>query len=100
MHPVSSRGSALFSRLLLALWPCLLVGCGAADGYFAAAREQMVRRQLSAPGRDITNARVLAVMRKVPRHEFVPVDLRGQAYNDHPLPIGYDQTISQPFIVA
>lgn len=39
-------------------------------------------------------------MDKVPRHEFVPPDLRAQAYADHPLPIGYEQTISQPFIVA
>jgi len=60
----------------------------------------MVRQQLSAPGRDITNARVLAAMGKVPRHELVPSSLRGQAYGDYPLPIGYDQTISQPFIVA
>jgi protein-L-isoaspartate(D-aspartate) O-methyltransferase len=60
----------------------------------------MVRQQLSAPGRDITNARVLAAMGKVPRHELVPASLRTQAYNDHPLPIGHDQTISQPFIVA
>ncbi len=60
----------------------------------------MVKQQLTAPGRGITNARVLAVMEKVPRHEFVPAALRAQAYEDHPLPIGYNQTISQPFIVA
>src|SRR5262249_14348047 len=51
-------------------------------------------------GRDITNARVLAVMKQVPRHEFVPSGLRDQAYLDSPLPIGHGQTISQPFIVA
>src|SRR6266404_8275606 len=45
-------------------------------------------------------ARVLAVMGKVPRHEFVPVEYRAFAYEDHPLPIGHGQTISQPFIVA
>jgi protein-L-isoaspartate(D-aspartate) O-methyltransferase len=39
-------------------------------------------------------------MGKIPRHEFVPGDLRGSAYADHPLPIGHDQTISQPYIVA
>jgi protein-L-isoaspartate(D-aspartate) O-methyltransferase len=60
----------------------------------------MVQRQLSAPGRDITNARVLAVMGRLPRHEFVPPNQRAQAYDDHPLPIGHEQTISQPFIVA
>ncbi len=67
---------------------------------FAAARARMVREQLAAPGRDITNARVLEVMGRVPRHEFVPAALRVHAYSDRPLPIGYDQTISQPFIVA
>jgi protein-L-isoaspartate(D-aspartate) O-methyltransferase len=67
---------------------------------FAAARKRMVDEQLSAPGRGISNPRVLAVMGKVPRHEFVPAALRGQAYEDGPLPIGYGQTISQPFIVA
>jgi protein-L-isoaspartate(D-aspartate) O-methyltransferase len=60
----------------------------------------MVAEQLAAPGRDITNARVLAAMAKVPRHEFVPERGRPQAYEDHPLPIGHGQTISQPFIVA
>lgn len=67
---------------------------------FAAARQQMVTLQLISAGRGITNARVLSAMGKVPRHEFVPERLRGQAYDDHPLPIGYGQTISQPFIVA
>jgi len=60
----------------------------------------MVRDQLLASGRDITNARVLAVMGKVPRHEFVPEDQRSLAYEDRPLPIGHGQTISQPYIVA
>ncbi len=60
----------------------------------------MVSQQLTVPGRDITNARVLSAMRKVPRHELVPASLRAQAYGDYPLPIGFDQTISQPFIVA
>jgi len=73
---------------------------GAAETNFTAARQRMVRQQLTAPDRGITHARVLAAMDKVPRHEFVPASLRAQAYDDHPLPIGYDQTISQPFIVA
>jgi protein-L-isoaspartate(D-aspartate) O-methyltransferase len=64
------------------------------------ARQRMVAEQLASPGRNITNSLVLAAMRKVPRHEFVPEPLRSQAYLDRPLPIGYGQTISQPFIVA
>jgi len=72
----------------------------AAENAHALARRNMVTEQLCAPGRDITNARVLAVMGKLPRHEFVPENLRSLAYQDCPLPIGYDQTISQPFIVA
>jgi protein-L-isoaspartate(D-aspartate) O-methyltransferase len=72
----------------------------AADDPFALARQQMVAEQLARPGRDITNARVLAAMGKVPRHEFVPERLRSLAYQDRPLPIGYGQTISQPYVVA
>ncbi|MHB9008121.1 MAG: protein-L-isoaspartate(D-aspartate) O-methyltransferase [Limisphaerales bacterium] len=67
---------------------------------FAAARAEMVARQLAARGRDITHPGVLSVMGRVPRHELVPDDLRSQAYADHPLPIGFKQTISQPYIVA
>jgi protein-L-isoaspartate(D-aspartate) O-methyltransferase len=58
----------------------------------------MVENQIEA--RDITDPAVLEAMRTVPRHLFVPADHLNQAYNDHPLPIGYGQTISQPFIVA
>ena len=61
-------------------------------------RVRMVDDQLGA--RDITDRRVLDAMRKVPRHLFVPEPQRAQAYADHPLPIGHDQTISQPYIVA
>ena len=63
-----------------------------------AARQQMVESQLRARG--ISDPRVLEVMLKVPRHEFVPETLRDEAYEDHPLPIGDGQTISQPFVVA
>jgi len=70
------------------------------EAEFAAARKQMVERQLSVPGMDIKNPRVLKAMATVPRHEFVPESLRKYAYGDGPLPIGYGQTISQPFIVA
>jgi protein-L-isoaspartate(D-aspartate) O-methyltransferase len=58
----------------------------------------MVREQIVARG--VKDARVLAVMREVPRHLFVPPQLAAQAYSDGPLPIGADQTISQPYIVA
>ena len=61
-------------------------------------REEMVRVQLAERG--IRDLRVLDAMRQVPRHEFVPETLRQDAYEDHPLPIGEGQTISQPYIVA
>jgi len=51
-------------------------------------------------GKAALNARVIEVMGKVPRHEFVPVELRAHAYLNRPLPVGYDKTISQPFIIA
>jgi protein-L-isoaspartate(D-aspartate) O-methyltransferase len=74
---------------------------------FAELREAMVdviavHAELAKgeTGRATIDPRVLAVMGKVPRHEFVPVELRQYAYVDHPLPIGCDKTISQPFICA
>jgi protein-L-isoaspartate(D-aspartate) O-methyltransferase len=66
--------------------------------HFRAQRERMVRTQLAERG--IRDVRVLDAMRNVPRHEFVPESLRQEAYEDHPLPIGEGQTISQPYIVA
>jgi protein-L-isoaspartate(D-aspartate) O-methyltransferase len=65
---------------------------------FQAQRERMVRTQLADRG--IRDVRVLGAMRDVPRHEFVDESLRQDAYEDHPLPIAADQTISQPYIVA
>jgi protein-L-isoaspartate(D-aspartate) O-methyltransferase len=65
---------------------------------FSAERQQMVREQIASRG--IHDQRVLAAMNKVPREEFVPMGVRSDSYTDRPLPIGYDQTISQPFIVA
>jgi protein-L-isoaspartate(D-aspartate) O-methyltransferase len=61
-------------------------------------REEMVRKQIEARG--ITDPKVLAAFRKVPRHFFVSEALMDQAYGDYPLPIGEQQTISQPYIVA
>ena len=65
---------------------------------FAVERERMVKEQIAMRG--VTDERVLRAMRKVPREQFVPEQIRGQSYSDGPLPIGYDQTISQPFVVA
>ena len=58
---------------------------------------QLTRREI---GRSRLDARVMNVLRSVPRHLFVPVELRGAAYSNRPLPIGHGQTISQPYIVA
>lgn len=68
------------------------------EAEFQAMRETMVEEQLQRRG--IADLAVLRAMRRVPRHEFVPLELRGEAYDDGPLPIGAGQTISQPYIVA
>lgn len=89
--------------LLLCLLQAGLMGAGdsqqATPSDFAVARQQLVE-QLSGPGRDIKDRRVLDAMARVPRHEFVPEPLRKFAYLDEPLPIGYHQSISQPYVVA
>jgi protein-L-isoaspartate(D-aspartate) O-methyltransferase len=68
------------------------------DETLVELRSQMVDEQISPRG--IEDPAILAAMRTIPRHKFVPDDMVELAYNDHPLPIGYGQTISQPFIVA
>ena len=68
------------------------------DSPFTRLRQRMVEDQLRARG--VQDERVLAAMARVPRHEFAPEPYRDQAYEDHPLPIGEGQTISQPYIVA
>jgi protein-L-isoaspartate(D-aspartate) O-methyltransferase len=88
-------------RLLLlfaALAATVPVFAQPSDAQLTARRRQMVSEQIA--DRDVTDRRVLEAMRKVPRHRFVPPALVSRAYDDSPLPIGYDQTISQPFIVA
>ncbi len=95
-------------KSLLILWLFLVLGAAAptpglsqepkASPDFAAARREMVTRQLQDRG--LTDPRVLAALGRVPRHRFVPADLAPLAYGDFPLPIGQDQTISQPYIVA
>jgi protein-L-isoaspartate(D-aspartate) O-methyltransferase len=68
------------------------------ESVFARERERMVQEQLVARG--ISDERVLDAINRVPRHRFVDEGLRHRAYGDHPLPIGEEQTISQPYIVA
>jgi protein-L-isoaspartate(D-aspartate) O-methyltransferase len=68
------------------------------EARLARERERMVEDQLVRRG--ITDARVLAAMRRIPRHRFVDEGLAHSAYGDHPLPIGEEQTISQPYIVG
>jgi protein-L-isoaspartate(D-aspartate) O-methyltransferase len=65
---------------------------------YESIRHRMVKTQIMDRG--VTNSAVLDAMRKVPRHLFVPKEYEDEAYNDYPLPIGYGQTISQPYIVA
>jgi protein-L-isoaspartate(D-aspartate) O-methyltransferase len=83
------------------------LAASAVDDPYASARVEMVRtieKIANEAGGGATprvlDMRVLEAMRLVPRHAFVPVDLRDHAYEDRPLPIGYGQTISQPYIVA
>jgi protein-L-isoaspartate(D-aspartate) O-methyltransferase len=94
------------SGAVLVLLAVGLAGMSAADEFRAAERHRMVEeietvaRIAAETGRPVLDARVLAAMRKVPRHEFVPGDQKRAAYRNRPLPIGEGQTISQPYIVA
>jgi len=85
--------------LLIVLLPCGVLPADRGDSPEAAkARDRMVREQIEARG--ISQPEVLAALRSVPRHRFVPEGLLQSAYSDQPLPIGEGQTISQPYIVA
>jgi protein-L-isoaspartate(D-aspartate) O-methyltransferase len=93
-----------FAYLLVGTALVLTMGLGA---FFAGAgdkgdwksqRKRMVDQQIRSRG--VKDAAVLAAMERVERHAFVPEQYRSESYADHPLPIGYDQTISQPYIVA
>jgi len=107
-QPRAMRRGAIWCLVLQAVaaagTACWAAGDEAPDEQaYTRRREQMVQEQLAASpdGRPpITDGRVLAAMRAVPRHRFVPPALRGVAYADGPLPIGEAQTISQPYIVA
>jgi protein-L-isoaspartate(D-aspartate) O-methyltransferase len=93
-------------RLYIILLIFIIFGCNGVkekkeenqNDRFEQMRHKMVEYQIKARG--IQDARVLEVLRKIPRHLFVPENLKDQAYNDEPLPIGSGQTISQPYIVA
>ena len=91
------RFSLIFAILFLFTRPSNASDTGTIDPY-RKEREMMVQTQIQARG--ITDKAVLSAMERVPRHLFVPEELRGRAYGDHPLPIGEGQTISQPYIVA
>ncbi|MGD1147024.1 MAG: protein-L-isoaspartate(D-aspartate) O-methyltransferase [Thermoanaerobaculaceae bacterium] len=79
-------------------WGCGRDGAATDDARWVTLRDEMVTTQIAARGVRDTN--VLVALRAVPRHLFVPADLRAEAYADHPLPIGEGQTISQPYIVG
>jgi len=101
MKRIFSKQNNLLWILILFL-PCylnlvLIKEAGGGDD-FVLLRQDMVRSQIEARG--ITDAKVLAALRKVERHRFVPPALAHLAYQDAPLPIGQGQTISQPYIVA
>ncbi|HTO02626.1 MAG TPA: protein-L-isoaspartate(D-aspartate) O-methyltransferase [Opitutus sp.] len=82
---------------LIGLLPVALLAASGAESR-QRERDDMVDTQIAS--RDISDDRTLAALRKVPRHLFVPENVRRFAYQDSPLPIGHGQTISQPFIVA
>ena len=88
------------ARLALSLLAAACAGAGQEmnDERWAAERQRMVSQQLR--GRDIRSERVLEALGRVPRHRFVPAEQQVEAYTDFPLPIGFGQTISQPYIVA
>jgi protein-L-isoaspartate(D-aspartate) O-methyltransferase len=86
----------LLVAVLLALSNCGRAQTPGVD--FAAQRDRMVKEQILMRG--VTDERVLAALRKVPREEFIPENERAESYTDGPLPIGYGQTISQPYVVA
>jgi protein-L-isoaspartate(D-aspartate) O-methyltransferase len=88
----------MFLRILLVITGLLLLGADYSEERFYACKENMINSQIKARG--VTDERVLKAMHKVERHLFVPLMYRHLSYEDHPLPIGEGQTISQPYIVA
>ena len=100
--------AGLHGKLCVIAWALtLLAGCGqdqnavtstAGEDSFTEARLELVQNYIEGAG--ITDEEVIRAMQTVPRHKFVPPEYLDQAYEDHPLPIGYGQTISQPYIVG
>lgn len=94
------------TRVLLTVLSLLFITPAAAEKHFAAGRERMVStiqalaKTAGVGSSNEIDSSVLAVMLEIPRHELVPEDVRDAAYENRPLPIGYGQTISQPYIVA
>lgn len=88
----------LFALLFAAVMSALFVGAVHPSDVFEKRRQEMVEKDIRARG--IKDPLVLKAMAKVQRHLFVDESQRGRAYNDHPLPIGEGQTISQPYVVA
>ncbi|MEX0362821.1 MAG: protein-L-isoaspartate(D-aspartate) O-methyltransferase, partial [Allomuricauda sp.] len=86
------------SRAVAILFSFLMPHALFGQNNYTAQRKQMVETQIKARG--IDNLATLYALLNVPRHLFVPEDLKAFAYNDNPLPIGNGQTISQPYIVA
>jgi protein-L-isoaspartate(D-aspartate) O-methyltransferase len=110
-HANASACLTIGAMVLVILTWAVLTSCPTAadvvEPNYEAQRTQMIRtieaqvRDVSsAVGRDRLDPRILKAMGALPRHQFVPEDLRRVSYTDHPLPIGYGQTISQPLIVA
>jgi len=101
-----TRRTSRYAYILMCILACnvLLTGLGCQGGSptqtedFNTARQRMIDKQIIARG--IKDERVVSAMLKVPRHKFVPGKYSHYSYRDTPLPIGYDQTISQPYMVA
>jgi len=105
--PERSQNISRFCQVLLIVFLLITVdlaknmegkGVLNSNSNYEQARRNMVEYQIKARG--IKDKRVLSAMLKVPRHLFVPEEMKDLAYRDEPLPIGYSQTISQPYIVA
>ena len=88
----------MMNRLVIILWLLFLPLLLASQNEYREARENMIAKDIRSRG--VKDKATLEAMLEVPRHLFVPQELRSQAYRDGPLPIGYGQTISQPYIVA
>lgn len=97
-HVDLGRNFPFFMAILLLFSPVFTIGVSASDDSYALSRQQMVEKDIKAMG--VKDPVVLNVMGRVPRHLFVRGSDIGRAYDDHPLPIGEGQTISQPYVVA